>query len=66
MGSAVREGGVDARRDPARQISVSLDEVLFGADVRGCGDELLGLGYRRGERIGEHYDLLWSKYVPLR
>ena len=49
----VGPGQVQAGLDASRQVVMALGEVLLGCDVRGAGDDLLGLGHRLSERLGQ-------------
>ena len=50
----VGPGQPQRRLDAARQVVVSLGEVLLAGDVRGARDDLLGLGQRLSERPRQH------------
>ena len=47
----VGPGQVQRRLDAARQVVVPLGEIALRLDVRGAGDDLLGLGQRLSERL---------------
>ncbi len=51
MIAVVVERHVRACRDASREVLQSLEEVGFGFDEWGGGDEALGLGDRVGQRL---------------
>ena len=51
MVAVVVERQVRARRDAAREVLQTLEQVGFGFDERRGGDQLLGLGDRVDQRL---------------
>ncbi len=54
MVAVVVERHVRAAGDAAGEVLQTLEQVGLGLDERCCGDQLLGLGDRVGQRCGEH------------
>ena len=54
MVALVVEGQVGASGDAAGQVLQALEQIGFGLDEGGGGDQLLGLGDRLGQWLGVH------------
>jgi hypothetical protein len=50
----VRPGQPQRGLDAAGQVVIPLGQVLLRGDMRGAGDDLLGLGQRLSERLRQH------------